>query len=143
MGMFWLFSILLVVVGVLAAYPSIVRTRPDAKEILDKILPYQGYIGIVALIWGALNLLRILLHLGTMTMMPAMWLILALAANVVAVLLGLILGYGLIAQYVLSNSPDARRRGEEWRSKLLPRQVALGWAGVVLGIIGLLLPALM
>lgn len=141
--MFWLFSILLVVVGVLAAYPSIVRTRPDAKEILDKILPYQGYIGIVALIWGALNLLRILLHLGAMTMMPAMWLILALAANVVGVLLGLILGYGLIAQYVLSNSPDARRRGEEWRSKLLQRQVSLGWAGVVLGIIGLLLPALM
>ena len=141
--MFWLFSILLIVVGVLAAYPGIIRTRQDAKEILDKILPYQGYIGIAALIWGALNLLRILLHLGMMTMMPAMWLILALAGNAVAVVLGLLLGYGLIAQYVLSNRPDARRRGEEMRSKLLPRQVALGWAGIVLGILGLLLPAMM
>jgi len=141
--MIWLFSILLIVVGVLAAYPGIVRARPDAKEILDKILPYQGFIGIVALIWGALNLLRLLLHFGTMSMMPAAWLILALAGNIVAVLLGLLLGYGLIAQYLLNNSPAARQRGEELRSKLLARQVTLGWAGIALGVIGLLLPVLM
>jgi hypothetical protein len=141
--MIWLFSILLIVVGVLAAYPGIVRARPDAKEILDKILPYQGFIGIIALIWGALNLLRLLLHFGTMSMMPAAWLILALAGNIVAVLLGLLLGYGLIAQYLLNNSPAARQRGEELRSKLLARQVTLGWAGIALGVIGLLLPVLM
>ncbi len=142
-GLYWLFSILLIVVGVLAAYPGIVRARPDAKEILDKLVPYQGWFGIAALIWGALNLLRILLHFGVMTIMPAIWLILILASNIVAVLLGLLLGYGLIAQYVLNNSPAARRRGEELRSRLLARQVTLGWAGIALGIIGLLLPALM
>ena len=141
--MHWLFSILLIVVGLLAAYPGIVRARPDAKQLLDKVVPFQGWLGIIAMVWGAIDLLRILLHLGMMTMMPAFWLILILASNVVAVLLGLILGYGLIAQYVLSGSPDARRRGEEWRAKLLGRQVALGWAGIVLGILGLLLPALM
>ncbi len=139
----WLFSILLILVGVLAAYPGIVQARPDAKEILDKILPYQGIIGIIALIWGALNLLRLLLHFGMMSMMPAVWLVLALASNIVAVLLGLLLGYGLIAQYLLTNNPAARRRGEELRAKLLSRQVALGWAGIALGIVGLLLPILM
>ena len=141
--MFWLFSVLLVVVGLLAAYPGIVRARPDAKDILDKLVPYQGWFGIAALIWGALNILRILLHFGMMSVMPAAWLILILASNIVAVLLGLILGYGLIAQYVLNNSPEARRRGDELRSKLLGRQVALGWAGIALGVIGLLLPVLM
>jgi hypothetical protein len=138
-----IFSILLIVVGALAAYPAIVQSRPDARQILDKALPYQGYIGIAALIWGAINLLRVLLHFGVMTMMPAMWLILILASDIVAVLLGLILGYGLIAQYVLNNSPDARRKGEALRSKLQGRQVALGWSGIALGIIGLLLPILM
>ena len=138
-----LFSILLIVVGLLAAYPGIVRARPDAKDLLDKLVPFQGWLGIAALIWGAINLLRILLHLGMMTMMPVMWLILLVAGDVVAVLLGLILGYGLIAQYVLTGSSDARRRTEEWRAKLLTRQVALGWAGIILGVLGLLLPALM
>jgi hypothetical protein len=138
-----LFSILLIVAGVLAAYPSIIRSRPDAKDLIDKVMPYQGIIGVVALLWGALNLLRILLHIGMMTMMPAMWFILALAGDGVAILLGVLLGYGLIAQYLLNNNPDARRRGEEWRAKLLARQVNLGWAGIVLGILGLLLPVLM
>ena len=141
--MYWLFSIILIVVGLLAAYPGIVKTRPDARQILDKITPYQGIIGVVALIWGLLNLLRVLLHLNMFTMMPAVWFILILASDIVAVLLGLILGYGLIAQYVLGNSLSARQRGEDFRAKLLPRQVPLGWAGIILGVLGLLLPALM
>jgi hypothetical protein len=141
--MHWLFSILLIVVGALAAYAGIVRNWPNMRQGLDKIVPYQGILGIVALVWGALQLLHILLHLGGYSMMPTFWLILALAANVIAVLLGLILGYGLIAQYLLTNSPDARRRGEDLRARIAPRQMALGWAAIVLGLLGLLLPMMM
>jgi hypothetical protein len=138
----WLFSILLIIVGALAAYAGIVRSWPNLREGLDKIVPYQGLFGIVALVWAVLNLLHILLHLHMYTAMPGLLLVLALVANVVAVLLGLILGYSVIAQYLLTNSPDARRRGEEMRAKLVPRQLALGWAGIVLGLVGLLLPIL-
>ena len=141
--MHWLFSILLVFVGALAAYAGIVRNWPNLRQGLDKIVPYQGVLGLVALAWGTLNLLHILLHLGGYTMMPTVWLILALAANVIAVLLGLILGYGLIAQYLLTNSPEARRKGEDLRAKIAPRQIALGWAAIVLGVLGLLLPVMM
>ena len=141
--MHWLFSILLIVVGALAAYTGIVRNWPNLRHGLDKIVPYQGWIGIVALVWGAINLIHLLLHLGMMSMMPAFWLILAIVANVVAVLLGLVLGYGLIAQYLLTNNPDARRKGEGMRAKLARRQIALGWAAIALGVLGLLLPALM
>ncbi len=141
--MHWLFSILLIVVGALAAYAGIVRNWPNMRQGLDKIVPYQGILGLVALIWGALHLLHILLHLGGYTLMPTLWLILALAADVIAVLLGLIFGYGLIAQYLLTNSPDARRRGEDLRARIVPRQAALGWAAIVLGVLGLLLPVMM
>jgi hypothetical protein len=141
--MHWLFSILLIVVGAMAAYAGIVRNWPNLRQGLDKILPYQGILGLVALVWGALNLLRILLHLGAYTMMPTVWLILALAANAIAVLLGLVLGYGLIAQYLLTNSPDARRKGEDLKARVAPRQVALGWAAIALGLLGLLLPMMM
>ena len=141
--MHWIFSILLIIAGGLAAYTGIVRTWPNLRQGLDKIVPYQGWIGLVALVWGAINLLQVLLHLGAWTALPAFWLILGLAANIVAVLLGLILGYGLIAQYLLTNSPDARRKGEEMRARIAPRQMALGWVAIVLGILGLLLPILM
>ena len=141
--MHWLFSILLIIVGALAAYSGIVRNWPNLRQGLDKILPYQGWFGIVALVWGAVDLIRLLLHLGMMSMMPGLWLILYIAANVVAVLLGLVLGYGLIAQYLLTNNPDARRKGEDLRSRLAARQIALGWAAIALGVLGLLLPILM
>ena len=141
--MHWLFSILLIVVGALAAYTGIVRNWPNLRQGLDRIVPYQGWIGIVALVWGAINLIHLLLHLGMMSMMPAAWLILAIVANVVAVLLGLVLGYGVIAQYLLTNNPDARRKGEDMRAKVAGRQIALGWAAIALGVLGLLLPVLM
>ncbi len=141
--MHWLFSILLIIVGALAAYSGIVRNWPNFRQGLDKIVPYQGWFGIVALVWGAINLLQILLHFSAFSMMPTVWLVLAIVANVVAVLLGLVLGYGLIAQYLLTNSPDARRKGEEMRARIAPRQMALGWVAIVLGILGLLLPILM
>jgi hypothetical protein len=141
--MHWLFSILLIIVGALAAYSGIVRNWPNLRQGLDKIVPYQGIFGIVALVWGAVELIRLLLHFGIMSMMPALWLVLYIAANVVAVLLGLLLGYGLIAQYLLTNSPDARRKGEDLRARIAPRQVALGWVAIVLGLLGLLLPILM
>ncbi|HEY2889391.1 MAG TPA: hypothetical protein VGJ31_02130 [Dongiaceae bacterium] len=141
--MHWLFSILLIIVGALAAYTGIVRNWPNLRQGLDKIVPYQGWFGIVALVWGAVELIRLLLHFGIMSMMPALWLVLYIAANVVAVLLGLLLGYGLIAQYLLTNSPDARRKGEDLRARIAPRQVALGWVAIVLGLLGLLLPILM
>ena len=141
--MHWLFSILLIIVGALAAYNGIVRNWPNMRQGLDKIVPYQGWFGIAALVWGVINLIHLLLHLGMMSMMPPFWVILAVVANVVAVLLGLVLGYGLIAQYLLTNNPDARRKGEDMRAKVVARQVALGWAAIVLGVLGLLLPALM
>ena len=141
--MHWLFSILLIIVGALAAYSGIVRNWPNFRQGLDKIVPYQGWFGIVALVWGAINLLQILLHFGVFTLGPTVWLVLAIVANVVAVLLGLVLGFGLIAQYLLTNSPDARRKGEEMRARIAPRQMALGWVAIVLGILGLLLPILM
>jgi len=141
--MHWLFSILLIIVGALAAYSGIVRNWPNFRQGLDKIVPYQGWFGIVALVWGAVELIRLLLHLGMISMMPALWLVLYIAANVVAVLLGLVLGYGLIAQYLLTNNPDARRKGEDLRARLAGRQIALGWVAIVLGVLGLLLPILM
>jgi hypothetical protein len=112
LGLNWLFAILLIFAGALAAYSGLVRTWPNFRQGLDRIMPYKEWFAIPVLIWGIWNLLRILFHLGMMTMLPAMWLIIILVGNAVAVLLGFILGFELIAQYLLTNAPNARRHGE-------------------------------
>ena len=138
-----LFSILLATAGALAVYPRIVQTRPDFKQLLDKILPYQGVIGLVVLVWGLLWGLHLLGHLGMMMNYVPVLLIIDIVSCVDGVLLGLLLGYGLIAQYILGNNAEALKHGENWRSRLAARQTLLGWTGLGLGILGFLMRLVM
>jgi len=138
-----LFSILLATAGALAVYPRIVQARPDFKQLLDKILPYQGLIGLVVLLWGLLWGLHLLGHMGMMMSYVPVFLVIDIVSCVDGVLLGLLLGYGLIAQYVLGNSAEALKHGETWRGRLAARQTLLGWTGLGLGILGFLMRLVM
>lgn len=130
-----LFSILLVILGALAVYPAVVQTWPATKQVLDKLVPYQGVFGIVMLIWGVVYALHLLGAAGIMMRFaPIIWLV-ALVGSVVAILLGLLLGYSLIEQYVLRNNAQFQQRGEAYRGKLLARQASLGWAAIILGVV--------
>jgi hypothetical protein len=134
------FFIFLIVVGGLAAYPKVIQTWPNGKQLIDKLLPYQAAIGIVALVWGVIGVISLLFsHMRIMlTYFPVRWLI-WMAGYLDAVLLGLLLGYVLIAQYVLASNLDLQRRAEAIRAKLTPRQIQLGIAGMVLGVLGFVL----
>jgi hypothetical protein len=130
-----LFSIFLFLLGALAVYPAFVQTFPWSKQWLDRLLPYQAVMGIIGVVWGLFWGLRLLAGAGMpMHMSPISWL-LNLAGAVVAILLGLLLGYSWIDQYVLSNNAQFQQRGETMRLRLLARQGSLGWSALVLGIV--------
>jgi hypothetical protein len=38
--------------GILAASALIIARKPNAKQLVDKITPYQGWIGIVMFFWA-------------------------------------------------------------------------------------------
>ncbi len=126
-------GILLIVLGILAVPSLLLSKRPDAKELLDKITPYQGWIGVVFCIWGVWGIIGSILALGLLTTAPIWWVTLT-ATNVVTALLGFILGYGLIAKYALSKNEEAKKKGEELLAKLAPIQGKLGLAAIALGI---------
>ena len=131
----WLFSIFLIFLGALAVYPAFVQTFPWSKQGLDRLLPYQALIGIVGVVWGLLWGIRLLAGAGMpMHMSPIAWL-LSLIGAVVSVLLGLLLGYTWIDQYILSNNAQFQQRGATMRTRLLVRQGSLGWSAVILGVV--------
>jgi hypothetical protein len=130
-----LFSILLFILGALAVYPAMIQTWPGTKQWLDKAVPYQGFLGIVMVVWGLLYGLHLLGVAGMMMhFAPIIWLV-GLIGAVVAILLGLLMGYSLIEQYVLRNNAQFQQRGEIYRAKLLARQASLGWAAIILGVV--------
>lgn len=130
-----LLGILLIAAGILAAASLIVQKQPNAGEMIKKLVPFQGIIGIILLLWGLYALLfGILPYLGAWMGYAPISGLAALAASLVAIGLGILLGYGLISQYALSKNADAARSGEVVRAKLTGIQVPLGVAGIILGI---------
>ena len=126
-------GIVLLVLGILAAAASIVAKRPDAKQYIEKLVPYQGWIGFIACIWGVWIIISSVLNLGVIGRIPLWWLTYA-ATGVLEFTLGLLLGYALLTKYLLNRNAEAMKRGEEVRAKLVPYQVKLGYASIAVGL---------
>lgn len=129
-----LFALLLIVAGVLGAAALIIKNKPDARELIAKIVPFQGIIGIVLLIFSVIWLIQILQVLGFILRYSTFNGLLLLLTILVGLGLGFLLGYGLINQYVLSKNAGAAAGGAGVQAKLATYQGPLGIAAVVLGL---------
>lgn len=128
-----IYGITLIVLGLLAVPSLLLSKKPNAKELFDKIAPYQGWIGVVFAIWGIWGIISAILNIGLLTSAPIYWAT-WLLVSVVEAVLGFILGYGLIAKYALSKNQQAAEKGEELLAKLTPLQGKLGVIAILLGI---------
>jgi hypothetical protein len=134
----------LIALGVLASASSIVGSsaltrvfrrdmRPDAQVYIDKLVPYQGWLGFIACLWGIWIIISAVLNLNWFSYVPIWWLTYAATGALIAAL-GLLLGYALLTKFVLSHNAEAVRRGEQVRLSMVPYQVTLGYVAIVLGI---------
>ncbi len=128
-----IYGITLVVLGVLAAPSLLLSRRPNAKELLDKITPYQGWIGLLFFFWGLWGVIRAIFSIGLLKY-HALWWASWLAGSLLEAALGFLLGYTLINSLVLSNSEEAKEKGKQLLAKLRPMQTTLGLISIVLGI---------
>ena len=118
--------------GLLGAANLIVAKKPNAKELIDKLTPYQGWIGVVLVVWGVIDAIRVVRFLGAMS---SGWMVIAILTALTELGLGFLLGYGLISKYVLSKSPQALEKGQLLRAKLAVYQGPLGLTAIVLAIL--------
>ncbi len=128
-------AIIAILVGVLAASPMIIAKKPNAKELIDKITPFQGWIGIVLTFWGAWGIIQSILSL---TSFSTFWIV-ALLVYLVEFIVGFILGYGLISKYLLEKNETAKEKGQQLRMKLLKYQVPAGFILIILGVLTIIL----
>ncbi len=128
-----IYGILLIILGLLAVPSLLLSKKPNAKELFDKITPYQGWIGCVFAIWGLWSIISCILGIGLLATWPMLW-ITSLLVAVVEFGLGFILGYGLIQKYALSKNEKGAEAGEKLLAKLMPLQGTLGIVAIILGI---------
>ena len=137
-----IYGITLILLGLLAVPSLVLAKKPDAKELFDKVAPFQGWIGLVFALWGIWGIISCFLNIGLLSIVPIWW-IFWLITVVVEASLGFILGYGLINKYALSKNEKAAAKGEAVLKKLLPLQGTLGIAAIVIGILCIVLSLLL
>ena len=125
----------LAVLGILGASNLIIARKPDAKELIAKLSPYQGWIGALSALWGAWWVVSALLNIGILSLWPMRW-SLWLATGVVMLLLGFVLGIGVLKTFVKDEKANAK--ADEMLAKLTPYQGTLGLIAIGLGVWGLL-----
>ncbi len=133
-------GIWLLVLGVLGASNLIISRKPDAKELIAKVAPYQGWIGAVSAVWGVWIVISAILNLGWLGggFWSMIWWITYLADGVVQLALGLLLGVGVFKTFV--KQPEAVQRMDELVAKLAPFQGTIGLVAIGLGVWVILVP---
>lgn len=127
-------ALVLVLGGILAISGLIVAKKPDAKQLIDKLVPYQAMIGVALLVLGILNLLR---WLGNHLMTFPLFGLTILGMTVSSILLGFLFGMPQIAKW-MPGEGAAEQKGMALSKKLAPYQVVLGIVGLVSALLMLL-----
>jgi len=100
-------SIIAIIGGIIAASSLIVAKKPNAQELLDKLTPFQGWIGVILLIWSIQGILASIRFFS----------IIGLATSAIMFIVGFLLAYGLLSKYLLEKNETAKEKGQQLRAK--------------------------
>ncbi len=120
----------LLVLGVLGASSLIIAKKPDARELIGKLAPYQGWIGAVSALWGVWGIISSVLRIGWLSSWPIYW-VTFLADSGLQLALGLLLGVGVLKTFI--KDPTANAKMDQTITKLAPYQGMLGIVAIGLG----------
>src|SRR5665647_2339043 len=124
----WAWPLILIAGGILGCAGLIVAKKPDAKELIGKLQPFQAGIGVALLIFGVWNLLDAVRLISIISMLPVT-VIVAWAAVGSAIILGIMFGMPMVAKL----SAAGAAKGEEMGKKLAPYQTLVGLVAIGAG----------
>ncbi len=130
LGGFWLNFLLLLITSALAASGLIVSKKPNASEILNKINPYKGILGLAVFIFGIVNFFKSIELWGDLFDIGLVGIVMILMI-LLDIVIGFLLGYGMVAKYITGG---AKEKMDQMNAKLVAFQNPLGLAGIVIAI---------
>lgn len=131
MGFFTIIT--LVILAMLILDRELQEKWPQSREMVSWLQGSRDWIGVVSLVIGVINLLRILSRLKYFGYAPGIYLIWLTSAVVMAAL-GLLLGQNLLRQWATSN-PKALDILNKSIDKVAPHQKNLGYAAAILAVL--------
>lgn len=135
MSLLW-YGIATILLSLVAVPSLILSKKPNAKELLDKIAPFQGWAGIffcILGIWILIDGITSIGWMGTHIIFTIAWII-WVSCGLVMIILGFMLGYNLIVQYALSKNEKTAEKGAQLQAKLAGIQGKVGFFGIIAGL---------
>jgi hypothetical protein len=131
-------GLILIVLGALCIPTLVAQKSPNAKALLDKIVPFQGIFGFILFIWGIWVIIQIIINLGWIGISFPLGLIYwltILVDGILSLLGGAILGWSLIQQHLLSKAPEnVKAKAEASFAKIVAFQPKIGIVAIIFGI---------
>lgn len=132
-----LVGLLLIVGGILAVSGFIISKQPRAKDTFDKIVPFQGFIGVALLALGLIFLLGWIGKMDEISSVGDKWTLFPFTfylGTAVALVLGFLLGMPLIAKWIPGETP-AEQKALEMQKKIAGFATVIGIVGIVFGVL--------
>jgi hypothetical protein len=129
--------LLLIVGGILAISGLIISKKPDAKAMIDKLTPYQAFIGVAMLACGIWWILKWMGFLTDAFRLKPLFGVSLWGVIICSVLLGFLFGMPQIAKWIPGESA-AEAKAADLAKKVAPFQVILGLVGLACALLYLL-----
>jgi hypothetical protein len=121
--------LVLVLGGILAVSALIVAQKPNARQMIEKIAPYQTLIGLGLIGLGIVNFFRMVPHLTDAFKVNLLLAAVELTICGASILLGALFGMGTILKFLAGNAA-AEQKAHDLVMKVAPYQVLIGLAGL-------------
>ena len=127
-------AIVIIACGLFCIPSIIARKKPEAKELLATIAQFQGWIGLACFVWGIIKIIRSIQFLDWINYAPIDWITLC-AFSIILTLVGFLLSYGMLLQFVLKNaSGKEKTEAADVHKKINDLQIPLGFACLIIGV---------
>lgn len=128
-------AIIAILGGLIGPCAFIISKKTNAQELLDKIVLYQGYIGVVLTLWGTWGLISAVINIDAIGLLWFVDLLVSLAEFAV----GLILANDLLLKHFQEKDEMTMQIGQPLHAELTKYQVPAGLILISLGVFSLIL----
>jgi hypothetical protein len=136
--MTFVFIIILLIIGAIAAADFVENKIPQSKTGLDFVKPHAPWVGLVSLALGFYWIIKILFYLGIMLKYKFVMTLIIIASSLLLIILGFLLAQPLIMQLVGKNK-NVSDVTDKMKKKFSPLTEKLGLASIAAGLLNLLL----
>jgi hypothetical protein len=128
-------SIIIIIAWLIACYGLIVAQMPSIQDEFDKIIPFQGVLGIILLFLWLWDLLFLKTLITLFQNSRILWLI-QLAWTLSKFILGFVFTYGLLVKYVFTAKTDTKEKITNAYKTLAYVQIPFGIIAILVGLVG-------